>query len=244
MAKISTYPLDSSLSSSDLLIGTDADNANATKNYSLGNIAAFIQSSTPVDTLQEVLDAGNTATQDISLTGDITILGATNLITAPNAIIGKLTVNNQLRDGLNLVGTNGQALTSTGVATQWKTIDLAYVLQEGNSASEDMTLFGLMSVTDLFITGILNDSTNSQGLNGQLLSSIVTGTEWATVDLDYILQQGDTATGNINLTGNIILTGSGITGVVSASTVEANQALILNGTIEDTDSSTGLNGQF
>ena len=69
-------------------------------------------------------------------------------------------------------------------------------------------------------------------------------TEWFTADLDFVLSQGDTATGDINLTGNIILTGSGITGIVSASTIEANQALILNGTIEDADSSTGLNGQL
>jgi len=245
MAKISTYPLDSSLSSSDLLIGTDADNANATKNYSLGSIAAFIQSSTPADTLQEVLDAGNTATQDIYLTGDITILGATNFINAANSTIGNLRVTATLKDSASSSGTSGQVLTSVGLATLWQTIDLQYVLDENSSATSNMTLVGQLTTSQLWVTANFYDSTGVAGTNGQLLASIGgTATEWTTIDLDYILGQGDTAVGDINLTGNIILTGSGITGIVSASTVEANQALILNGTIEDTNSYTGLNGQL
>jgi hypothetical protein len=245
MGKISTYPVDSLLSSSDLLIGTDADNANATKNYSLGDIAAFVQSLAPSNTLQEVLDAGNTATQDIVLTGDITILGGANIITSPNASFGKMTLTGRFTDGTSSVGVNGQALTSTGVATQWKTIDLAYILQEGNSASEDMNLVGQITTSQLWIQASLFDSTGAVGTNGQLLGSFGgLTTEWVTVDLDYILGEGDTAVGDINLTGNITLTGTGLNGNLSANTVEANQALILNGTIEDTDSSTGLNGQL
>ena len=42
MAKISTYPILSTPSINDLLIGTDVDNLNITKNFSIGDIASFI----------------------------------------------------------------------------------------------------------------------------------------------------------------------------------------------------------
>jgi hypothetical protein len=214
MAKISTYPIDATLSASDLLIGTDADNMNATKNYTLGSIAAFIQSLAPVNTLQQVLDAGNTATQDIVLTGDITVLGGTNIITSPNASIGKLTVTNQLRDGLNAVGVNGQALTSTATATQWKTIDLTYILGQGNTALGSIILTGtglngVLSATtvessqSLIVGGSLEDSASSYGTNGQLLMSISSATEWTTIGIQEILDANNSATQDLTLVGQI-----------------------------------------
>ena len=42
MAKISTYATDSVVSASDMLIGTDADNNNETKNFTAGALAAFV----------------------------------------------------------------------------------------------------------------------------------------------------------------------------------------------------------
>lgn len=41
MAKISTYPTDSSVSGGDLLIGTDVDNSNATKNFSVSSLISY-----------------------------------------------------------------------------------------------------------------------------------------------------------------------------------------------------------
>jgi hypothetical protein len=38
MAKISTYPIDSSVSLADYVIGTDAEDSNITKNYTIGSI--------------------------------------------------------------------------------------------------------------------------------------------------------------------------------------------------------------
>ena len=43
MARISTYPLDTSISVSDLLVGTDAEDSNVTKNFSVGNLTDFIE---------------------------------------------------------------------------------------------------------------------------------------------------------------------------------------------------------
>ena len=45
MAKIGTYAIDSNVTLSDKLIGTDVDNMNATKNFTVGDIANVIQSS-------------------------------------------------------------------------------------------------------------------------------------------------------------------------------------------------------
>lgn len=43
MAKISTYPVDSTISDSDIVIGSDGDNAFATKNYTVGALSTYVQ---------------------------------------------------------------------------------------------------------------------------------------------------------------------------------------------------------
>lgn len=93
MAKISTYTVETP-TSSDLVIGTDdVGGTNATKNFTVGSIAGIAN-------LQSVLDAGNTATEDISLTGNLSVTGT-------------------VADSSGDVGTNGQILTSTGTGTNW-----------------------------------------------------------------------------------------------------------------------------
>jgi len=79
MSKISTYSLaDEPLQLSDRLIGTEAPRPIpsatplATKNFSLGELLQLFSSEFPAASLQAVLDTGNTATQDITLTGTIT----------------------------------------------------------------------------------------------------------------------------------------------------------------------------
>ena len=42
MARISTYALDAAINDADKLIGTDADNNNVTKNFSLEGIAEYV----------------------------------------------------------------------------------------------------------------------------------------------------------------------------------------------------------
>lgn len=48
MAKISSYPVDSSVSLSDKLIGTDAENSNETKNYLISDILSLPLPNVPV----------------------------------------------------------------------------------------------------------------------------------------------------------------------------------------------------
>jgi hypothetical protein len=79
MSKIATYSLaDSPLQLSDRLIGTEAprpipsSTPLATKNFSLGELLQLFSSNFPAASLQAVLNTGNTATQNITLTGTIT----------------------------------------------------------------------------------------------------------------------------------------------------------------------------
>jgi len=76
MAKISTYPsADNPLLLSDRLIGTEAirpvpsPTPLATKNFSLADLLQLFSANFPAASLQAVLNTGNTATQNITLTG-------------------------------------------------------------------------------------------------------------------------------------------------------------------------------
>lgn len=74
MSKISTYANSSPVLLTDKMIGTNTAGtpANATKNFLVSDLLSLFQSNI---TLQNVLDAGNTATQSITLTGAITQTG-------------------------------------------------------------------------------------------------------------------------------------------------------------------------
>lgn len=127
MSKISTYNNASPVTLSDKLIGTSvgATPANATKNFLVSDLATLIGAN--IDkTLQQVLDAGNTATQNFVLTGDITQVGGydfsggsfTTAAGAPMVMNGPLVVNDSVRltcvvkDNSDSLGTLGQALIS------------------------------------------------------------------------------------------------------------------------------------
>ena len=74
MPKISTYANSSPVLLTDKMIGTNTAGtpANVTKNFLVSDLLALFQGGI---TLQNVLDAGNTATQSITLTGAITQTG-------------------------------------------------------------------------------------------------------------------------------------------------------------------------
>jgi hypothetical protein len=64
MAKISTYTTDTVISASDKLIGTDADSSNATKNFLVSDISAYISSGIATNlAVTNVLNATDTNNQ-------------------------------------------------------------------------------------------------------------------------------------------------------------------------------------
>jgi len=67
MGKISTYSIDSLPTNDDKVIGSDNENSQITKNYLIGDILGLV----PTPGLQEVLDIQNSATQNITLKGNV-----------------------------------------------------------------------------------------------------------------------------------------------------------------------------
>lgn len=133
MAKISTYPVDGLISTDDFIIGSDAENVNITKNFTVGGILSLA-------TLQTVLDNGNSATQSITLVGNVaaTNVSATTLLSAPTGSItnvnatnvnssGQVSANDVeisglLYDAAASEGNNGEFLKSTGTGTLWSAL--------------------------------------------------------------------------------------------------------------------------
>tara|TARA_R100001509_G_scaffold122664_1_gene76495 strand:- start:14489 stop:15133 length:645 start_codon:yes stop_codon:yes gene_type:complete len=148
----------------DLLIGTDVNDNDATKTFTIGSINAL----TPADTLSEVLTAGNTATNNIVLTGDISctnltsttaISGAT--VTGTTSVTTPLVVPTDIQDGSTATGSAGQYLrkSSPGNVLAWETVGdntLSEVLTAGNSAANGITLTGATGFITTNAKNLLN----------------------------------------------------------------------------------------
>jgi len=90
MAKISTYVTDSNVTGGDMLIGTDVDNSNATKNFTVSSLIAYAATNDLVPytgATQDVnLGANNlsleslTVNNGISLTGELFTLGSSGTV--------------------------------------------------------------------------------------------------------------------------------------------------------------------
>ena len=189
--------------------------------------------------LQSVLDTGNSATQNISLTGNITVVGTITPTT--------LTASNG-------VGAAGQILSSTGTGLQWiaspsvSCCDLDSVMAVGNTTSRDLLITGnidmsgigkalkLSNGVDMTLavgssittsdainlgttlnfgaTTTLNDYSGATGSAGQILTinAAGTGVEWGT------LPTASTPTIQQVLTAGNIATAVGISFVGASST--------------------------
>ena len=152
MAKISTYTNASPVTLSDKFIGTEVAGTpvNVTKNFLISDLLALFQSNI---TLQNVLDAGNTATQSIILTGDITQTGNFSITG------GALSLGGTVRDFNGALGTNGETLVcnasgqlvfGSGLTNQ----NLEQVLAIGNTATNNIELTGNIEQTgNIELTG-------------------------------------------------------------------------------------------
>jgi hypothetical protein len=203
MARISTYDNASPVTLSDKIIGTSvgATPANATKNFLISDLLTLFESEI---TLQDVLNAGNTATQDIILTGNITQSG------------GALSLGGTVRDFNGDLGTNGETLVcnasgqlvfGSGLTNQ----NLEQVLAIGNTATNNIILTG-----DFTQTG----STTQTGGNYNLTGDFTHSGNTSQTGGDYTLTGDFTQTGNYEVTGNITHTGGfiALTGTVKDST--------------------------
>jgi hypothetical protein len=176
MGKISTYPVDGTISGGDKLIGTDSVD-NSTKNFTVSALGDFINSNFPVPTLQQVLDEDNAATQDIILVGDVS---ASNINASSNGDIGgDLTVGGAIDvNGDAAVGAlSASSVTSSGNgsfggALSGSSLDVDGSVQGGSGsfsttlAANSLTLEGDLSANDATLSG--NLSAASGEFSGQL----------------------------------------------------------------------------
>ena len=180
MAKISTYTNASPVTISDKFIGTEVAGTpvNVTKNFLISDLLTLFQSNI---TLQNVLDAGNTATQSIILTGDITQVGGYNYSGGEFAVgaTGVMALGGTVKDFNGSLGVNGETLVcnasgqviwGSGLTNQ----NLEQVLAIGNTATNDIILTGnLQQVGDQDITGDVEHSGGYQFSVGEF--SFLTG---------------------------------------------------------------------
>jgi hypothetical protein len=178
MGKISTYLIDALPTLQDKVIGSDADDSLVTKNYLLSDIIGLVE--TP--NLQEVLDAGNIATQDIILKG---VVDTEQLNVGVNASfsgtasftnnvlfdVGYVELQGGVKDSTGNYGTAGQFLQTDGIVVEWVTpppfpADLQSVLDTGNTAKQDINLIGNINLQ--------GDLVQSVG-NTQLIDLVVKG---------------------------------------------------------------------
>ncbi len=235
--------------SEDLLIGTDVSDNNKTVTFLVSSVSG---AGGVAQGLQSVLDTGNSATQNLSLTGNITVVGTITPTT--------LTASNG-------VGTAGQILSSTGTGLQWiaspsvSCCDLDSVMAVGNTTSRDLLITGnidmsgigkalkLSNGVDMTLavgssittsdainlgttlnfgaTTTLNDYSGATGSAGQVLTvnAAGTGVEWGT------LPSASTPTIQQVLTAGNVATGVGISFVgASAITFDSTASITSAGT--------------
>ena len=219
MARISTYTNASPVTLSDKFIGTEVAGTpvNVTKNFLISDLLALFQSNI---TLQNVLDAGNTATQSIILTGDITQTGNFSITG------GALSLGGTVRDFNGALGNNGETLVcnasgqlvfGSGLTNQ----NLEQVLAIGNTATNDINLTGTIQlIGDIQQTGNIEITAGDIELIGT------------------ISQTGDhDITGDVTHIGNYLFE-------TGQFTFDANSSIYVQAAVKDSTNTLGGDGQI
>jgi uncharacterized protein (DUF779 family) len=181
MAKISTYVINASPSLSDKLIGTDVDDLSITKNFTLGDIAALIQTYIGVPTLDEVLTSGNSSGIPIDLS------------TLTPSSINLLSIAT--------VGSNEIAYTnSSGFLDGSSSLTYASNILTAPTVKATTQVW---AAGQLKVDGALLDGTASAGTSIKYLRSTGTGVLWSDPyipTLEEVITEGNSSTLPITLT--------------------------------------------
>lgn len=246
----------------DLLIATDVSDNNKTVTFLVSDLAGGVGI---LQGLQSILDTGNTATQSLSLTGDINVVG---------------TVYPTTITAVGSTGSAGQILSSTGTGLQWidspstSCCSLQDVLTIGNQATTNIemvsssiivsgaggsiTINSPASLTnngisnfnanvridstsvDFQDSGFIIDGDGNAGTAGQWLTSTVTGVVWSSVippGSSPTLQQV-LDTGNTALNVGMTFTGTGVISLSATNSITSLGSNTWSG--NNTFSATGI----
>jgi len=179
----------------DYVIGTDTSSSNETVNFTLQSIANII----PADTLSEVLTAGNTATNNIILTGNLSITGTYADSSGDVGVSGQVLsstatgtnwINNV--DGSGTLNTlakwtpDGDTLGNSSITDDGTSVIVANsiylqgsIIEIGNAVADAVTVKGTTTfVQKAAFNSTIIDGGGNAGGSGQVLSSTVTGVQW------------------------------------------------------------------
>lgn len=225
MGRISTYTNATPVTLSDKFIGTEVAGTpvNVTKNFLISDLLTLFQANI---TLQNVLDAGNTATQSIILTGDITQTG------------GALSLGGTVRDFNGALGVNGETLVcnasgqlvfGSGLSNQ----NLEQLLAVGNTATNNINLTGNLNQTgNIEIIGNIEQTGNIEITAGNI--ELIGDIE----QTGNVTQIGDQdITGDVTHIGNYLFENGQFT-------FDGNSTMLLEGAIKDSTNTLGGNGQI
>tara|TARA_R110002012_G_scaffold236152_1_gene409872 strand:+ start:321 stop:2129 length:1809 start_codon:yes stop_codon:yes gene_type:complete len=205
-----------------------------------------------IPTLQQVLNAGSTATSlGMTFSGTSTItFGANNDITSlgTNGWAGNnrftATGNTSSTSAISLgtnatiysggsIGTVGQVLTATGTGQQWSTLSVAAdtlqdVLTAGDTATGNINLTGTINPTTI------TDGSSSTGGVGQVLTSTGGALAWAaagTGSVTSITKAAETASSGSSLTispttGTVVVTPHIFSGGANLGAVPSSSAVV------------------
>ena len=191
MAKIentTVYPL-TTPSVDDFIIGTDTSDENRTVSFSIESITA----TSLLQGLQSVLNAGSIATQNISLTGNITVVGTVypTTITAQGS-----------------TGTAGQLLSSTASGIEW--VDTSVI---ASNTLQEVTTAGNTTTDDIVMNGGDITSTGNITMNGASQTLALSNSTGMTLAVNSDI----TTSGNINLSGGSSVLNFGTTAEINDS---------------------------
>lgn len=212
MARISTYDNASPVALSDKIIGTSvgATPANATKNFLISDLLTLFESEI---TLQDVLNAGNTATQDIILTGNITQSG------------GALSLGGTVRDFNGNLGSNGETLVCNASG------QLVFGSGLTNQNLDQVLAIGNTAVNNINLTGNITQTGGNYSLTGNM-----------TQVGDYQLTGNITVIGDPDITGDVSHSGNYLF-EVGKFTYEATSTISIQGAVRDSSDTLGSDGE-
>lgn len=250
MARISTYVTDSNITGGDMLIGTDVDNSNATKNFTVSDLAAYMATNLTnfvpytgatgnVNLGSNSIIVGNDVIvgDAVSIGGNLSVVTGTTLLGGTLGVSGTTNLNNTNINGdidfngLFLIsgseGAAGELLTSLGAgnAPIWTNPFASYVPYIGASTDLNLGVHQLSATGVDVKTGPLFVN-GSAGTINQILVSQGAGTNpvWS----------------NNAAVSMPVFSGLSAQGTTSATTSNLNQGINIFSTVTLTDFCTKL----
>ena len=149
MARISTYALDTSISRNDLLVGTDAEDSNITKNFSVGDLTDFVGETVSGTYLPL---AGGTITGGLAVDGALALKvnsGFANISTNVTGTIFIGDISAGITTGINVTGDISMQGTNAGIYLTSSTAAIYMTSPDGTTYKVQMANGGTFNITQL-----------------------------------------------------------------------------------------------